>query len=372
MVSAKTRLFSPLTIKGVTIPNRAWVAPMCQYMADDGMPNDWHHVHLSAFANGGFGLILTEATAVCPEGRTTPHDTGLWNDEQRDAWARITQAVHARGSRIGVQLGHAGRKAGALNPFSGARGSVPLDEGGWSTVAPSPIAFGDYAVPSELTSDEISQIPAAFALAAQRAVAAGFDVVEVHAAHGYLLHQFLSPLSNARTDDYGGRLVNRACVLLQVVRAIRRAIPDVPLFVRLSATDWEENGLTVSEVAEVAGWLREEGVDFIDVSTGGNTPNPEIRVGPGYQVAAARAVREVCELPVSAVGLITTAEHAESILVQENADAIMLGRAALIDPHWPLHAAQRLQDERTKPLPPHRTTLQASSEALNRELFKIA
>lgn len=348
-------LFSPLTLGSLTIPNRAWVAPMCQYMAVDGVPNDWHHVHYAGYANGGFGLVLTEATAVSPEGRITPDDTGLWNDAHQDAWAHIVRSVHARGARIGVQLGHAGRKASTWSPFDGRRGSVSPDDGGWATTAPSALAFGDYAAPSALPTSELSAVCDQFVAAALRAVAAGFDVVEIHAAHGYLLHQFLSPLSNQRTDAYGGGLAQRARLLLEVSAAVRAAIPNTPLFVRVSATDWEPGGLSVPEVGEVSAWLREIGVDLIDVSTGGNIPHPQIPVGPGYQVPAARAIRTAAGLPVSAVGLITSPEYAAALVEGGDVDAVMIGRAALADPHWALHAADALGAADVLPQTPHRT-----------------
>ncbi|WP_233404983.1 NADH:flavin oxidoreductase/NADH oxidase [Actinotalea solisilvae] len=343
-VSTTSRLFEPLTLRGTTFRNRVWLAPMCQYSATDGVPDDWHLVHLGTRAVGGFGLVLAEATAVVPEGRITPQDTGLWNDAQTDAWARIVRFVQERGARAGVQLAHAGRKASTYSPFDaqGRRGTVPADDGGWGTVGPSASAFPGYDAPRALTAEEIAEVPAAFAAAAERALRAGFDVVEVHAAHGYLLHQFLSPLSNERTDEYGGPLENRARLLTEVVEAVRAVWPeDRPLFVRVSATDWVEGGLDVADVAQVATVLRELGVDLVDVSTGGNAP-AEIPVGPGYQVPHARLVREVAKVPVAAVGLLTSAEQAEGLVVDGAADAVMLGREALRDPMWPLRAAHRL------------------------------
>jgi 2,4-dienoyl-CoA reductase-like NADH-dependent reductase (Old Yellow Enzyme family) len=337
-----TRLFSPLTLRGTTFPNRAWLAPMCQYSAVDGSPNDWHLVHLGARAAGGFGLLIAEATAVLPEGRITPQDTGLWNDEHVTQWRRITDFVHERGTTVGVQLAHAGRKASTHAPFATERGSVPLDRGGWATVGPSAVAFPGLAAPRALTAEEIAGIPGAFAAAARRALDAGFDVVELHAAHGYLLHQFLSPLSNHRTDEYGGSLENRARLLIETTDAVRAAWPeDKPLFVRLSATDWVEGGLTVQDVAQVATELAAHGVDLVDVSTGGNAP-AQIPVGPGYQVPAAREVRETSGLPVAAVGLLTDPAQAEAVLADGSADAILLGREGLRDPFWPLRAAHDL------------------------------
>lgn len=347
-------LLQPLTLRGTTFRNRAWLSPMCQYSATDGLPGDWHLVHLGARASGGFGLVMAEATAVVPEGRISPQDTGLWNGAQVDAWRRVTDFVHARGARTGVQLAHAGRKASTYRPFSDEAGTVPPTAGGWPTVGPSELAFPGYAAPQAMTLDQVRGVPTVFADAATRALDAGFDVVEVHAAHGYLLHQFLSPLSNQRTDEYGGDLAGRARLVVEVVDAVRAVWPDDrPLFVRMSATDWAEGGLAVGEVAEVAGWLAGHGVDLIDVSTGGNVVVP-VPVAPGYQVSAARAVRERSGLATSAVGLITAPEQAEQVLVEGAADAVMIARAALREPAWPLRAAHVLGD--AAPALPHDST----------------
>ena len=338
----KSRLFEPLTLRGTTFANRIWLAPMCQYSALDGVPNDWHLVHLGARAAGGFGLVLTEAAAVVPEGRITAQDAGLWTDEQALAWRRIVDFVHARGSLAGVQLAHAGRKASTFRPWAAGHGSVPEADGGWTAVAPSGVAFPGYATPAALTVEQIAEVPHAFAAAAVRAQSAGFDVVEIHAAHGYLLHEFLSPLSNDRTDEYGGSLENRARLVALVVDAVRDVWPaEKPVLVRFSATDWTDGGLTVDEVTQVAKELSAHGVDLVDVSSGGNVP-AKIPLGPGYQVPAARAVREGSGLPVGAVGLITTPHQAEQILVDEAADVVLLGRAGLRDPMWPLRAAHEL------------------------------
>jgi 2,4-dienoyl-CoA reductase-like NADH-dependent reductase (Old Yellow Enzyme family) len=335
-------LFSPLTLRGTTFANRVWLAPMCQYSAVDGMPDDWHLVHLGARAAGGFGLVIAEATAVVPEGRITPQDTGLWDDAQVTAWRRVTDPIHANGSLAGVQLAHAGRKASTYRPWEAEHGSVPLPDGGWDTVAPSAVAYPGLRAPVELTDAQVADVPRQFAAAAGRALAAGFDVVEIHAAHGYLLHQFLSPLSNQRTDEYGGALENRARLLVEVVDAVRGTWPqDRPLLVRVSATDWLHGGLTVEEVTAVAKDLAGHGVDLVDVSTGGNAP-ATIAVGPGYQVPAARAVRAGSGLPVAAVGLIESPQQAEQVLVDGAADVVLLGRAALREPSWPLRAAHEL------------------------------
>ncbi|GAA2236929.1 NADH:flavin oxidoreductase/NADH oxidase [Promicromonospora sukumoe] len=338
-------LFEPITLRGLTLPNRAWLAPMCEYSAEDGMPNDWHLVHLGARAAGGFGLVLTEATAVVPEGRISPQDTGIWNDEQTAAWKRIVDFVHARGAKIGIQLAHAGRKASTFRPWAEEQGSVPFADGGWATVGPSAVPYPGFATPAEMTPEQVADVPEQFAAAARRAREAGFDTVEMHAAHGYLLHQFLSPVANSRTDGYGGSAEARSRLVEETVAAVRSAWPeDLPVLVRLSATDWLEGGLGVDDVAAVAGRLGPLGADLVDVSTGGVAP-ASIAVGPGYQVPHARRVREVSGLPVSAVGLISEPVQAEQILVEGSADAVMLGREALRDPHWPLRAAHALGEK---------------------------
>lgn len=338
-------LFEPITLRDLSVPNRAWLAPMCEYSAADGVPNDWHLVHLGARAVGGFGLVLTEATAVVPEGRISPQDTGIWNDEQTAAWKRIVDFVHERGARIGIQLAHAGRKASTFRPWSTAQGTVPVGDGGWSTVAPSASPYPGYDTPAAMTATQVADVPEQFAAAARRAREAGFDAVEVHAAHGYLLHQFLSPLANSRTDEYGGSAENRARLVEETVAAVRSAWPDeLPVLVRVSATDWRPDGLGVDDVAAVAARLGAFGADLIDVSTGG-VAQASIAVGPGYQVPHARRVRAVSGLPVSAVGLISSPVQAEQILVEGSADAVMLGREALRDPYWPLRAAHVLGEK---------------------------
>ena len=336
-------LFSPVTFRSVTLRNRLWVSPMCMYSAVDGVVQEWHHTHLAQFASGGAGLIVAEATAVVPEGRISPRDAGLWNDEQRDAWTPIVDAIHARGAAAGVQLAHAGRKASTWWPWAGARGSVPADDGGWITTAPSAVAFEGYATPTELDEAGIDAVVDGFVAASRRAIDAGFDVLELHGAHGYLLHQFLSPLSNRRTDAYGGSLENRARLLLRIVDAVRREVGDgVPLFVRISATDHAEGGFTPDEAATVAAWATEHGADLIDVSSGGLVAHQQIAVHPGYQVPLAETVRQGGRIPVSAVGLITAAEQAEQVLAEGSADAIFAGREWLRDPHFGLRAAHEL------------------------------
>jgi 2,4-dienoyl-CoA reductase-like NADH-dependent reductase (Old Yellow Enzyme family) len=338
-------LFTPFTVRGVTVRNRIWVAPMCQYSAEnrDGIPVDWHLVHLGSFATGGAGLVMAEATAVSPEGRITPQDLGLWNDEQATAFARITGFLHAQGATTAIQLAHAGRKASTYRPFASEHGSVPAAEGGWQTVAPSAVPYPGYAVPTELDLAGIDTVVDDFVAAARRAVTAGFDVLEIHAAHGYLLHEFLSPLSNTRTDAYGGDLAGRAKILLRVVREVRAAIGgDVPLFVRFSATDWAEGGWDEAQTAIVSEWAKDAGADLFDISTGGNVAGVSIPLEPGYQVPFADFVKRNAPVEVSAVGLITTPGQANEVITSGRADAVMLGRELLRDPHFALRAAADL------------------------------
>lgn len=354
---ATPALFEPITLRGLTLRNRIWLAPMCQYSCHgDGVPTDWHLVHLGARAVGGFGLVLTEASAVVPEGRISPQDAGIWNDEQRDAWRRVVDFVRAQGAAIGIQLAHAGRKASTYRPFAGEpTGSVPESDGGWPTVGPSPVPFEGLVPPAEMTTEDIEGVVAAFADAARRADEAGFDVVEVHGAHGYLIHSFLSPLSNERTDEYGGSLEARARLLLEVVDAVRGVWPeDKPVLVRLSATDWVEDGWDVEQTATVASWLGERGVDLVDVSSGGNVI-ADIPLSPGYQVPFASRVRQA-GVPTGAVGLITEPVFAENVLAQGDADVVLLARAALREPSWPQRAAAELGlTWREAPYPPQYT-----------------
>ena len=344
---SNSRLFSPLTLRSVTFRNRLWVSPMCQYSVEerDGVATDWHLVHLGSFARGGAGLVLAEATAVTPEGRITAWDLGLWNDEQRDALAPIVRFLRAQGAVAGIQLAHAGRKASTYRDWSGA-GTQPVGDGGWQTVAPSPIPFDTLAVPRELRADELDDLVQAFADAAVRALQAGFEVLEIHAAHGYLLHQFLSPLSNSRTDEYGGSLENRARLLLRVVRSVRAAAGEaIPVFVRLSATDWADDGWDLDSTVRVAALAREAGADHFDISTGGLVPGVRIPVGPGYQVPFAAAVRSRTGASVNAVGMIRSSDQAEDVLASGAADAVMVGREFLRDPHFPLRAAHELGEQ---------------------------
>jgi NADH:flavin oxidoreductases, Old Yellow Enzyme family len=342
-------LFDPITIRGLTARNRIWVSPMCQYSIQkrDGVPGDWHLAHLGSFAVGGAAVVFAEATAVSPEGRISYADTGIWSDEHTEAWRRVVSFVHEQGAAAGIQLAHAGRKASTWPAWGadGHAGSVPVEAGGWQAVAPSAIAFPDpsFAVPAALDLAGIDAVVDDFAAAARRSVSAGFDVIEVHAAHGYLLHEFLSPLSNARTDAYGGDLENRARLLLRVVAAVREQIGErMPLLVRFSATDYVGGGWDKEQTATVAGWALDAGADMFDISSGGNTTGVHIPLGPGYQVPFAEYVRAVTGAPVAAVGLITTPEQAEEIVSSGKADVVMLARELLRDPHFPLRAAHEL------------------------------
>lgn len=337
-------LFDPLQLRDLTIPNRVFLAPMCQYQCEarDGVPTDWHLVHLGARAAGGFGLVIAEATGVLPEGRISPQCCGLWNDQQRDAWARIVEFGHGQGAMMGIQLAHAGRKASTYRDFEPHKsGSVPLEDGGWRTFGPSPVPFPGLATPTEATHEYLATVVGAFADAARRADEAGFDVVEIHAAHGYLLNEFCSPLSNHRTDEYGGDFDGRTRLLLEVVDAVRAVWPvGKPLFVRISATEWTEGGWTVDDSVRLAGLLGQHGVDLIHVSSGGNVL-AKIPADPGYQVPLAAAVRKA-GLPVCAVGRITDPAQAQEILDEGHADAVAIARVALREPSWPLRAAAEL------------------------------
>jgi 2,4-dienoyl-CoA reductase-like NADH-dependent reductase (Old Yellow Enzyme family) len=336
-------LFDPLRLRGVELRNRIGVSPMCQYSSEGGYASDWHLVHIGGFATGGAGLILMEATAVAPEGRITPYDLGLWEDGQVAGLRRITDFVHGQGAVAGIQLGHAGRKASTWRPWEG-EGAVPEEKGGWAVCAPSAIPFSDtYARPHELDEAGIRRVVEAFRAAAGRAVEAGFRVVELHAAHGYLLHQFLSPLSNRRTDRYGGSFENRVRLPLEVVAAVREVWPEhLPLLVRISATDWVEGGWTPEESVEFSRLLRENGVDLVDCSSGGLIPGVQVPIGPGYQVPFAERIRREAGVATAAVGLITEPEQADRIVREGRADMVLLAREMLRQPRWPLLAAHRL------------------------------
>lgn len=336
-------LFEPLTLGDVTLRNRIVVSPMCEYSAIDGMPNDWHLVHLGSRAVGGAALVFTEATAVSSEGRISPGDTGIWNDAQRDEWARIATFTAAHGAASGIQLAHAGRKASTEVPWHGGK-PLTAEQGAWTPLAPSAIAFGEgYSAPIALDAAGIAKVIADFRSAALRARAAGFRVVEIHAAHGYLLHEFLSPLSTRRDDAYGGSLANRARLLREVVAAVRTEWPaPAPLFVRVSATDWTDGGWDIDECVELARWLKQDGVDLIDCSSGGNAPHAKIPSGPGYQVPFAARIRRDAQIATCAVGLITDARQAEEILERGDADLVALAREFLRDAYFPRRAAKEL------------------------------
>ena len=333
-------LLEPYTLRQLTLLNRIAVSPMCQYSSVDGLANDWHLVHLGSRAVGGAGLVFSEAVAVTPDGRITAQDLGLWNDEQIEPLQRITRFIRAQGAAAGIQLAHAGRKASTHRPWLGKQGSVKVEDGGWVPVGPSPIAFvPQHTAPTQLDEACINDLIQAFVDAARRALEAGFSVVEIHAAHGYLLHQFLSPLSNQRRDQYGGSFENRILLVLQVTKAVRDVWPEeLPLFVRVSATDWVEDGWNPDETVELACRLKALGVDLIDVSSGGTAANAEIPVGPGYQTRFAERVRKEAGIATGTVGMITEPAQAEHILRTGQADLILLARELLRDPYWPLHA----------------------------------
>ncbi|MFE5893468.1 NADH:flavin oxidoreductase/NADH oxidase [Streptomyces sp. NPDC056462] len=342
-------LFETYTLRDVTIPNRVWMPPMCQYSAapegpDAGVPNDWHFAHYAARAAGGTGLIIVEATGVSAEGRISPYDLGIWNDTQVEAFRRITSFLVSQGTVPAIQLAHAGRKASTDRPWKGGAPVGP-DAHGWQPVAPSAIPFADgHPVPTELTVAEIQDVVGQFADAARRALTAGFEIAEIHGAHGYLINEFLSPYSNHRTDEYGGSYENRTRFALQVVDAVREMWPDdKPLFFRISATDWlEDDGWTADDTVRFAADLKAHGIDLLDVSTGGNASGARIPVGPGYQVPFAARVKAETSLPVAAVGLITDVEQAEKIIGNGEADAVLLGRELLRSPSWARHAAREL------------------------------
>ncbi|TGD77841.1 NADPH dehydrogenase NamA [Hymenobacter wooponensis] len=352
------QLFTPLTLRGITLKNRIVISPMCQYSAEDGFTNDWHFVHLGSRAVGGASLIILEATAVSPEGRITPDDLGIWKDEHVPGLRRITDFLKANGSVAGIQLAHAGRKASHASPWKGG-GVVPASEGGWTTVAPSAVPFtAEEPAPHELSLAEIQQVIEDFRVATRRTLEAGFQVIEIHGAHGYLLHEFFSPLSNKRTDEYGGSFENRVRLLLEVTEATRAEWPtELPLIVRVSATDWTEGGWTVEESVQLAKLLKDKGVDLVDCSTGGNVATAQIPVGPGYQVQFAEQVKREAGILTGAVGLITNAQQAEDIIATGQADLVLLARESLRDPYFPLRAAHELgaevewpvQYERAKP-----------------------
>ncbi len=339
-----SRLFSPLAVREVTFKNRIFVSPMCQYSSIDGMPNDWHLVHLGSRAVGGAGLVMVEATAVSPQGRISPDDSGIWNDAHAEAFVPIARFIREQGAVAGIQLAHAGRKASTDRPWLGG-GPLGPDKRGWQPIAPSPVPFApDHPMPREATKADIEEILQQFADAAKRAKTAGFQVVEVHMAHGYLLHEFLSPLSNRRKDEYGGTLENRMRFPLRIARAVRELwSKDLPVFVRISATDWAEGGWDLAQSVELCKRLKDIGIDLIDCSSGGSVPDAVIPAGPGYQTPFATAIRKEVGIPTATVGFITEPAQAEQIIATELADAVVLARELLRDPYWPLHAAKALK-----------------------------
>ena len=343
------KINEPLTIKGITIKNRIGMSPMCQYSSVNGFANDWHFVHYGTRAVGGTGLIMVEATAVVPEGRITPFDLGLWNDTQIVGLQKITNFIHQQGAIAGIQISHAGRKASHDTPSAGGK-QLPVQEGGWHAVAPSPIAFDPAgSKPDELDKSEIQTIIEQFKATALRAKQAGFKVLEIHAAHGYLIHEFYSPMSNQRTDEYGGSFENRIRLLLEITAAVQTVWPEeYPLFVRLSSSDWTEGGWDLNDTIELSRILREKGVDLVDCSSGGNIISAKIPVAPGYQVHFSEEIRKTGIL-TSSVGLITSAEQMFEILEEGKADMIFLGRELLRNPYFPLLSALKTGDEVTWP-----------------------
>ena len=346
-----SHLFSPLTLRGLTLPNRIVMSPMCEYSSEDGFANDWHYVHLGSRAVGGAGLILTEAAAVSPEGRITPGDLGLWKQEHVPELKRVTDFIHKQGAYAGIQLAHAGRKASMAKPWDEER-AIPVADGGWVPVAPSVLRFADnYPEPVALDRAGMDKVVADFVAATRLSLNAGFDVVEIHAAHGYLLHEFVSPLSNRRTDEYGGGFENRVRFPLEVVRAVRAAWPeDRPLFVRISATDWVEGAWDIAQSVEFARLMKAEGVDLVDASSAANVPKADIPVGPGYQVPLAEQIRREAAIPTGAVGMITEPVQADTIVRTGQADVVLLARELLRDPYWPLCAAMELKQETPWPV----------------------
>ncbi len=346
-----SKLFSPITLRGITCRNRIFVSPMCQYSCVDGVPNDWHLVHLGSRVVGGAGLVMAEATAVCPDGRISPVDCGLWNDHQVEAFTRITSFIREHGGVPAIQLAHAGRKASVDAPW---RGGKPLlaNNRGWQPLAPSPIPFADECVtPQEMSAADIQEVEVAFVAAAKRAVTAGFQVVEIHMAHGYLLNEFLSPLSNQRTDEYGGCLENRLRLPLRIARRVREVWPDsLPVFVRISATDWVDGGWDLAQSIELCRQLKILGIDLIDCSAGGLMHSAKMPVGPGFQTPFATAIRQQTGMAVGTVGLITSPVQAEQIVATGLADVVFLARELLRNPYWPLQAAKTLGAEHEWPV----------------------
>ncbi|NQW18147.1 MAG: NADH:flavin oxidoreductase/NADH oxidase [Chloroflexi bacterium] len=338
------KLFEPIQLRDVEVRNRIFVAPMCQYSSVDGVPSDWHMVHLGTRAVGGAGLVMAEATGVVPEGRISPGCPGMWADKHVDAWRPIVDFIKSQGATASIQIAHAGRKASHAPPWEGSGLLSEDDPGGWKPFGPSDLPFDeDYAIPQELTVDEIHDLTDAFGAAAERSLAAGFEVIELHFAHGYLAHEFLSPISNRREDEYGGSLENRARFALETAEKVREAIPDhLPLLVRISASEYVDGGWDLEQSIQLCKWLKDIGVDMIDASSGGNSPAQKLEPYPGYQVPFAAAIREQVGIATGAVGLITEAHQAEQILIDGEADVVLLARELLRNPYWPLNAAHEL------------------------------
>jgi 2,4-dienoyl-CoA reductase-like NADH-dependent reductase (Old Yellow Enzyme family) len=344
------QLFDPLPIRGITLQNRIVVSPMCQYSSDDGFANDWHLVHLGGRAVGGASLVFTEATAVTPDGRITSEDLGIWKDEHIEYLSRIARFLAGQGVVPGMQLAHAGRKASTQRPWEGTN-AIPVEKGGWVPLAPSAVAYSDYyAMPRAMSKDEIRGVVDAFAQAARRALEAGYRIIEIHGAHGYLMHEFFSPLSNFRTDEYGGSFENRTRIAREVVTAVRKQMPDeLPLFIRISATDWKEGGWDLDQAVELAKQLKPLGVDLVDCSSAGLAHDQKIIAGPGFQVPFAERIRREAKVMTGAVGLIETKEQVAEILANEKADLVLMAREFLRDPYWPLRAARELKQPMSWP-----------------------
>ncbi len=341
-----SKLFSTLKIRNIEFKNRIVVSPMCQYSSENGLPTDWHFVHLGSRAVGGAALVIAEATAISPEGRISPDDAGIWNDEHTEAYKKITTFIKSQNCIPGIQIAHAGRKASTYSPWRG-NGYVQPEDGGWITLAPSAISFSEsYSTPKEMSTAEIQMVVEQFRLAAERSIRAGFEVVEIHMAHGYLIHEFLSPLSNKRNDEYGGNFENRSRLALQVAKAVRQTVPqNLPLFVRISATDWVEGGWDVEQSVQLAIRFKEIGIDLIDCSSGGNVAKAVVPFAPAFQIPFAERIKKETNILTGGVGMITTVNQAEEILSKGCSDLIILGRELLRDPYWPLHAAKELKEE---------------------------
>ena len=337
-------LFSPLKIRDVELKNRIIVSPMCQYSSVNGMPTDWHFVHLGSRAVGGAALVMMEATAVSPEGRISPDDTGIWNEDQADAYRRITSFISSQNSIPGIQLAHAGRKASTYSPWKG-KGAVDIKTGGWQTIAPDTLPFSEnYPHPRAMDKKDIQNVISQFKAAADRSIKAGFKVIELHMANGYLIHQFLSPISNHRTDEYGGSLENRCRLALEVIKAVRETIPqNFPLFVRISSTDWVKGGWDIEQSVQLAKWSKDSGADLIDCSSGGNAADAKTPAGPGYQVPFAERIKKETGILTGAVGFITSPMQAENIIRTGQSDVVIIGREILRNPYWPFAAAKELK-----------------------------